>query len=88
MRAVFLLYGGQVIVGVPVGHYVQPALIRMPAQTALMQHETFAPLLYILSYQTLDVTIALNNAVPQGLSSSIFTQNQREAELFYWRNRF
>jgi aldehyde dehydrogenase (NAD+) len=67
---------------VPVGHYVQPAIVLMPAQTPLMHSETFAPLLYVLTYQTLDEAIALNNAVPQGLSSAIFTQDQREAERF------
>jgi aldehyde dehydrogenase (NAD+) len=77
-----LLSGGQVIVGVPVGHYVQPALLYMPKQTAVMQSETFAPLLYIIGYETLEEAIALNNDVAQGLSSAIFTQDQREAELF------
>ncbi|QLG87464.1 aldehyde dehydrogenase family protein [Chitinibacter bivalviorum] len=77
-----LLSGGQVIVGVPVGHYVQPTLIRMPMQTALMYEETFAPLLFIVPYSNLMEAIAINNAVPQGLSSAIFTQDQREAELF------
>jgi aldehyde dehydrogenase (NAD+) len=77
-----LLIGGQIIVGVPVGHYVQAALLRMPQQTAVMQNETFAPLLYIVGYETLDEAIALNNGVSQGLSSAIFTQDQREAELF------
>ncbi len=64
------------------GYYVQPALVEMRAQTPLMHTETFAPLLYVLRYQTLDEAIALNNAVPQGLSSSIFTNDVREAELF------
>jgi aldehyde dehydrogenase (NAD+) len=77
-----LLCGGQVVVGVPVGHYVQPAMVLMPAQSTLMHSETFAPLLFVVSYQTLDEAIALNNAVPQGLSSAIFTQDQREAEQF------
>ncbi|WP_373975391.1 aldehyde dehydrogenase family protein [Chitinibacter sp. SCUT-21] len=77
-----LLTGGQVRVGVPVGHYVQPAIIQMPRQTRVMMEETFAPLLFVLSYRTLDEAIALNNAVPQGLSSAIFTQDQREAAIF------
>ncbi|WP_084414453.1 L-piperidine-6-carboxylate dehydrogenase [Chitinibacter tainanensis] len=77
-----LLSGGQVVVGVPVGHYVQPALISMPTQTAVVQEETFAPLLYLLPYDTLSEAIALNNAVAQGLSSAIFTRDLREAELF------
>ena len=64
------------------GYYVRPALVEMPAQTACMQHETFAPILYVLTYETLDDAIALQNGVPQGLSSSIFTNDVREAEQF------
>ncbi|WP_348944927.1 aldehyde dehydrogenase family protein [Chitinibacter sp. FCG-7] len=77
-----LLCGGQIVVGVPTGHYVQPAIIRMPQQSATMMDETFAPILFVLTYTTLDEAIALNNEVPQGLSSAIFTRDQREAELF------
>ncbi|HTD03339.1 aldehyde dehydrogenase family protein, partial [Undibacterium sp.] len=58
------------------------ALVEMPAQTNVMQHETFAPILYIVRYTDLQQAIALNNAVPQGLSSSIFTTDVREAETF------
>ena len=54
----------------------------MPAQTEVVREETFAPLLYVMSYSELDEAIAIHNDVPQGLSSSIFTLNQREAELF------
>jgi aldehyde dehydrogenase (NAD+) len=69
--------------GVPAGgHYVRPALVTMPAQTAVMCHETFAPILYVLAYDTLEDAIALHNGVPQGLSSAIFTNDVREAELF------
>ena len=64
------------------GHYVTPALVRMPAQTSVVREETFAPILYVLTYETLDEAIALHNDVPQGLSSSIFTTDQREAERF------
>ncbi len=64
------------------GYYVRPALVEMPAQTDIVCHETFAPILYILKYENLNDAIALQNAVPQGLSSSIFTMNMREAELF------
>jgi aldehyde dehydrogenase (NAD+) len=63
-------------------YYVQPTVVRMPSQSAVVHTETFAPLLYVMSYDDLDEAIALNNAVPQGLSSSIFTQDQAEAELF------
>jgi aldehyde dehydrogenase (NAD+) len=63
-------------------YYAEPALVTMPAQTAVVCHETFAPILYVLKYQTLDDAIALHNAVPQGLSSAIFTTDIREAEAF------
>ena len=54
-------------------YYVAPAVVRMPAQTELVHSETFAPILYVLTYDELDEAIELNNAVPQGLSSAIFT---------------
>jgi aldehyde dehydrogenase (NAD+) len=63
-------------------YYVAPAVVRMPAQTAIVATETFAPILYVLAYDDLDEAIALNNAVPQGLSSAIFTSDLREAERF------
>jgi L-aminoadipate-semialdehyde dehydrogenase len=63
-------------------YYVAPAVVRMPSQTALVHTETFAPILYVLTYDNLDQAIALNNAVPQGLSSAIFTTDVREAERF------
>jgi aldehyde dehydrogenase (NAD+) len=62
--------------------YVRPALVSMPAQTEIVQTETFAPLLYVLAYDDLDEAITLHNAVPQGLASSIFTTDLREAERF------
>lgn len=78
-----LVVGGErVDVNGPDSFYVRPALMRMPAQAEVVREETFAPLLYVLSYETLDEAIALNNGVPQGLSSSIFTLDQREAETF------
>jgi aldehyde dehydrogenase (NAD+) len=63
-------------------YYVTPAVVRMPAQTDVVHDETFAPILYVLTYDTLDEAIELNNAVPQGLSSAIFTTDVREAERF------
>lgn len=66
----------------PGSYYVAPAVVRMPAQTAIVASETFAPILYVLTYDELDDAIALNNAVPQGLSSSIFTTDLGEAERF------
>ena len=56
--------------------------MRMPRQTAVVREETFAPLLYVMTYSTMGEAIAMHNDVPQGLSSSIFTLNQREAEEF------
>jgi len=64
------------------GYYVRPALVSMPSQSAIVQHETFAPILYVLTYKTFDQALAMQNGVPQGLSSCIFTMNMREAELF------
>ncbi len=66
----------------PDAYYVAPALVRMPAQTAVVRHETFAPILYLLRYRDLDEALALHNEVPQGLSSAIFTTDLREAETF------
>ncbi|MBC7919155.1 MAG: aldehyde dehydrogenase family protein [Rhodoferax sp.] len=66
----------------PNAWYAVPALVRMPVQSAVVCEETFAPILYTLKYETLDEAIALQNAVPQGLSSSIFTNDVREAERF------
>ena len=63
-------------------YYVQPAIVRMETQTPVVAQETFAPLLYLLPYDDFDEAIALNNAVPHGLSSSVFTSDQAEAELF------
>ena len=54
----------------------------MPAQTAVVRRETFAPILYVLEYDTLDEAIRLHNDVPQGLSSAIFTDSVRTAEAF------
>jgi aldehyde dehydrogenase (NAD+) len=63
-------------------YYVRPAIVEMPQQTDLVMHETFAPILYVMCYRTLDEAIALHNGAPQGLSSSIFTTDLREAERF------
>ncbi len=63
-------------------YYVAPAVVRMPTQTEIVHNETFAPILYVLTYDDLDEAIALNNAVPQGLSSAIFSTDVREAERF------
>jgi aldehyde dehydrogenase (NAD+) len=62
--------------------YVRPALIEIPTQTDTVKHETFAPILYVLKYSDFEDALRLHNGVPQGLSSSIFTMNLREAEQF------
>ena len=62
--------------------YVRPALVEMPAQTGPVVHETFAPILHVMKYSDFDAVLALHNGVPQGLSSSIFTNDLREAETF------
>ncbi|MDP1777463.1 MAG: aldehyde dehydrogenase family protein, partial [Brevundimonas sp.] len=64
------------------GVYVRPAIVRMPAQSAVVQHETFAPILYVLTWSDFDEAVAMQNAVPQGLSSCVFTDSVREAEAF------
>ncbi|SES08392.1 aldehyde dehydrogenase (NAD+) [Tranquillimonas rosea] len=74
--------GGSVTEGVPDGVYVAPALVEMPDQTETVCTETFAPILYVMGYETLDQAIAMHNDVPQGLSSCIFTLDLREAETF------
>lgn len=76
------VHGGERFEGPGEGVYVRPAVVEMPAQTGPMLRETFAPILYCLRYGTLDEAIALNNAAAQGLSSSIFTNDLREAEAF------
>ena len=68
--------------GYPNAFYVRPALVQMPAQTSVVRAETFVPILYVMQYTELSQAIALNNDVPQGLSSSIFTTDVREAEQF------
>jgi aldehyde dehydrogenase (NAD+) len=76
--------GGErvIVAGAEAGFYVKPAIVEMPAQTACVARETFAPILYVMRYETLDEAITLHNAVPQGLASCIFTTDVREAETF------
>jgi aldehyde dehydrogenase (NAD+) len=66
----------------PSAWYAEPALVDMPGQTPVVCEETFAPILYCIAYDTIEEAIALNNAVSQGLSSAIFTNDLREAEQF------
>jgi aldehyde dehydrogenase (NAD+) len=79
-----VLAGGQRVLAdeAPGAYYVEPALVRMPSQTAIVRAETFAPVLYLVTYTDFDAAITLHNDVPQGLSSSVFTMNVREAERF------
>jgi L-aminoadipate-semialdehyde dehydrogenase len=63
-------------------NFVEPTIVKMPAQTEIVKEETFAPVLYILEYGELDEAVALHNGVPQGLSSAIFTDSVRKAETF------
>ena len=82
--------GGKIIVeggvldgrGYESGCYVKPAIAEAKNEMDIVQHETFAPILYLIKYKTLEEAIALQNGVPQGLSSAIMTTNMREAELF------
>lgn len=68
------------------GCYVQPCIAEATNDMAIVQHETFAPILYVMPYNTIDEAIAMQNGVPQGLSSSIMTLNLREAEAFLSSN--
>ena len=79
-----IITGGEVMKGpqYPSGLYVNPAIAEVENHYHIVQEETFAPLLYLIKYKTLDEAIALHNDVPQGLSSAIFTLNLREAEEF------
>jgi aldehyde dehydrogenase (NAD+) len=75
--------GGRVTEGVPKGGcYVRPAIGEIDSNAAITKHETFAPILYVMRYRSLDDAIRIHNDVPQGLSSAIFTGDVREAELF------
>ncbi|MDF1605237.1 aldehyde dehydrogenase family protein [Nocardioides sp. YIM 152315] len=82
--------GGKLVAGggrvfedeAPDAYYARPAIVRLDRQTEVVARETFAPLLYVLPYDDFATAIELNNAVPQGLSSSVFTQDVGEAELF------
>ena len=79
--------GGEIVTG---GHrrldkgacFAEPTIVKMPRQTPMVCEETFAPILYILEYETLEEAIALHNGVPQGLSSAMFTTNLLSAERF------
>jgi aldehyde dehydrogenase (NAD+) len=82
--------GGKLVAGgdralddeAPDAYYARPALVTMPGQTDIVRTETFAPILYAIAYDDLEEAIALHNDVPQGLASSVFTTDLREAERF------
>lgn len=79
--------GGKVICGaananLPAGNFIEPTIIRMPAQTAQVKQETFAPILYLMEFETLEEAMNLQNDVPQGLSSAIFTTSLQTSETF------
>jgi aldehyde dehydrogenase (NAD+) len=79
--------GGEIVIGGNMRsdlgpQFVEPTIIKMPSQTDIVKQETFAPILYLLEYETLDEAIRIHNAVPQGLSSAIFTDSLRQAEAF------
>ena len=83
-----VLVGGKVatIKGLEGGFFVQPTIIEMPKVTPITCEETFAPILYVFKYKTLDEAIRIHNAVPQGLSSSIYTTDLGEEEMFLSAN--
>ena len=76
--------GGERVLGdmAPDAFYVEPAIVNMPSQSEIVRTETFAPLLYVMAYDDFEEAIAINNDVPQGLSASLFTRDQAEAEFF------
>ena len=76
-----ILYGGKMLPDMG-PNFVEPTIIKMPAQTEIVKKETFAPVLYLLEYDTVEEAIAIHNDVPQGLSSALFTDSLREAETF------
>lgn len=83
LRAIKEQGGTMIVAGGKIkGTYVKPAIARVTNDLAIVQHETFAPILYLMSYKNLDDAITMQNDVPQGLSSAIMTTNMREAERF------
>lgn len=79
-----ILFGGQILEGnkYPSNNFVVPTIAEAKNHYKIVQEETFAPIVYIIKYKTFDEAIELNNSVPQGLSSSLFTLNMRESEQF------
>jgi aldehyde dehydrogenase (NAD+) len=77
-----VLYGGKVVSGLSSSLYVEPTIVKAHAGMELVKEETFAPILYVIPFKTLEEAVAINNGVPQGLSSAIFTRNVKHAERF------
>jgi len=79
-----VIFGGEVVEAQELeeGHYVVPALVEIGRDAAIVKEETFAPILYLIRYSTFEEAIRINNEVPQGLSSSVFTDSFRESETF------
>lgn len=79
-----VVFGGERVLAdeMPNAYYVKPAIVEMPIQNEVVEHETFAPILYVMEYENFADAMAMNNDVPQGLSSCIFTNDVREAEFF------
>lgn len=77
-----VLYGGEVLSGQPSALYVQPTLIAADRTMKIVHQETFAPIAYVIPFDSLDEAIEINNEVPQGLSSAIFTKNMQHLEAF------
>jgi len=76
-----VLTGGSPLPGLG-PQFVQPTIVKMPAQSDIVKEETFAPILYLLTFEDLDEALQLHNEVPQGLSSAIFTDSMQTAETF------
>ncbi|GAA5101507.1 L-piperidine-6-carboxylate dehydrogenase [Wohlfahrtiimonas larvae] len=79
-----VVHGGERVLAdeMPNAYYVKPAIVEMPEQNEVVETETFAPILYVMEYENFADAMAMNNNVPQGLSSCIFTNDVREAEFF------
>ena len=75
-----IVYGGKEIEGD--GHFVEPTIVKAEGDWDIVHHETFAPILYIIPYKTMDEAIEIHNSVPQGLSSSLFTTRMQNMESF------
>ena len=82
LKSARVLCGGNALPSLGAGNFVEPTIVAIDHAEQCVQHELFAPLLYVIKIGSLDEAIALNNAVPQGLASSVFTKNQ--AAVFQW----